>query len=759
MRFKSLLVILALCSLTTWAQSPKREFRATWFTTHYSIDWPSTKAVDDATRKTQKKQLTDILDMLQEGNMNACCMQVRSLCDACYRSSYEPWSSQLTGTRGQDPGYDPLAFAIEEAHKRGIELHVWVNPFRYETSAGAFGENDKVRKNCKQWIISYNNGSYSGTIIDPGFPEARNYVIKVLMEIIHNYDVDGILMDDYFYPYGGTTKEDATSLNKYKPTDQNAADWRRENVDKCMKQLYDSIQACKPWVRFGMGPFGVWTNQSSVAKKYGISLPKDIYDLDDYEVQFCNTVEWVKGGYVDYIAPQLYWPTTSKNTDYDVLCKWWAQDVCKHFSDMLPDGKKVHAYVSQAAYRFGSAELGLQIDDNREFAPFDAPGSIFYNTASYKHLGVGYNDQNVNEDLSKKLKASKFTEKALPPAMDWKKHETLSAPTDVNLAGTTLTWKHAKAERFTVYAYPKSMKKDKALGTSKYLLGIVYGKSLDVKNVANYDTKTFAVCALDRYGNEFESTLYNEGEPLPDVNVTGVSMQKEVVVQLGDEYQLTPTITPANATNTEVTWTVEDASVVAVSSTGIISTLKTGETNVTVKTDDGGFTATCHVTVTVSVTKVSLGRAHALTLRVGQTKTISAVISPSNAVNKNVSWTTSDAQVATVESDGLSATITAIAPGEATITVKTEEGGLTDECVVTVPQTESAVDDVNSAKYELIATADGLYIDLQGQAQVAVYNADGRLIDAQSAKGEYTCHLAKGIYVVTINNEKYKFIK
>lgn len=756
---RALIVVLGLLCIQAWGQSPKREFRATWFTTHYSIDWPSTKAVDNASRNTQKKQLTDILDMLQEGNMNACCMQVRSLCDACYKSSYEPWSAQLTGTRGGDPGYDPLAFAIEEAHKRGIELHVWVNPFRYETTAGAFGDNDMVRKNCKQWIISYNNGSYSGTILDPGFPEARAYVINVLMEIVHNYDVDGILMDDYFYPYGGTTKEDAVSLNKYKPTDQNAADWRRENVDKCMKMLYDSIQACKPWVRFGMGPFGVWTNQSSVAKQYGISLPKDIWDLDDYEVQFCNTVAWVKGGYVDYIAPQLYWPTTSVHTDYDALCKWWAQDVCKHFSDLLPNGQKVHSFVSQAAYRFGSAELGLQIDDNREFAPFDAPGSIFYNTVSYKHLGVGYNNENVNEDLSKKLKASKFTEKALPPAMDWKKHETLAAPTNVNLSGTTLTWSHPKAERFTVYAYPKSTRKDRALSTSKYLLGIVWGKSLDVKNVANLDNKTFAVCAFDRYGNEFEAALYNEGEPLPDVNVTGVTLEKQITLQLGEEYQLVPTIAPSNATNLEVTWSVDDSSVAAVTSAGVVSALKIGETNVTVKTDDGGFTAKCHVVVTVSVTKVSLGRAHALTLKPGQSKTITAVITPSNAANKNVSWTTSNAAVATVDADGLSATITANAAGEAVVTVKTEDGGFSDECVVTVPQTESAVTEADRQTYNLIATANGLYVEINGKAQVAVYNADGRLIDEQLAKGEYTCTLPQGIYVVMIDGEKYKFIR
>ena len=213
-----LLLILCLSLQDGLAQEPKHEFRATWLATVANIDWPrpQTKAIDATTRNQQKKELTDIFDKMVAGNMNAVCMQVRSMCDAMYQSSYEPWSVALTGTRGKDPGYDPLAFAIEEAHKRGLELHVWVNPFRV-TSEGTISTDDLIWKNAGQWIIKYNNGSFSGQIIDPGYPEARAYVIKVLMEIVNNYDVDGLEMDDYFYPYGGTTTEDADSKSKYKP--------------------------------------------------------------------------------------------------------------------------------------------------------------------------------------------------------------------------------------------------------------------------------------------------------------------------------------------------------------------------------------------------------------------------------------------------------------------------------------------------------------------------------------------------------------
>ena len=269
----SLFLLAILICLPIVAQQPKHEFRATWLATVSNIDWPKNRATSDENRELQKKELTDIFDKMQAGNMNAVCMQVRSLCDAMYKSSYEPWSAALTRTRGLDPGYDPLQFAIEEAHKRGLELHVWVNPFRV-TSSGTLDSSDKLWQHAGDWIIKYDNGSFKGQIIDPGYPEARQYVINVLMEIVNNYDIDGILMDDYFYPYGGTTTEDADSKSKHKPANvvdvnkdgDTDDDWRRANVDSCMKMLYDQLQAVKPWVRFGMGPFGIWTTQKKPLK-------------------------------------------------------------------------------------------------------------------------------------------------------------------------------------------------------------------------------------------------------------------------------------------------------------------------------------------------------------------------------------------------------------------------------------------------------------------------------------------------------------
>lgn len=442
--------------ITTLYANPKHEFRASWMTTGYGLDWPRNKTID-----AQKAELQQKLDALVVGNHNAVCLQVRSFADAIYKSSYEPWADCLTGTRGQDPGYDPLAFAIEEAHKRGLELHVWVNPFRV-TPSGTLSTDDPVWKNAGQWIIKYNNSSFSGQIIDPGYPEARDYVHKVFMEIVNNYDIDGILMDDYFYAYGGTNTEDADSRSKhlYKVTDADKDnsyidDWRRANVDSVVHRLYRDLQKTKPWVRFGMGTPGNWSNKGTAGSYYGISLPATTA-MESYDYLYCNPVEWAKKGWVDYLNPQVYWSTTAKKGDYDILTPWWAKKVCENFSNKLPNGQKVHFFASQGAcyvydndgmegYNDGVAEIQRQIDVNRANLSSGYTGSVFFSTSSAILMR--------NE-----LRESHFKYKALPPAMTWKSKTTLAAPTNVKVKDTVMTWEHPTAERFTIYIYPRGSK-------------------------------------------------------------------------------------------------------------------------------------------------------------------------------------------------------------------------------------------------------------------------------------------------------------
>ena len=454
---KILLFLFTLAvGISTLYANPKHEFRASWMTTGYGLDWPRQKTAD-----AQKAELQQKLDALVAGNHNAVCLQVRSFCDAIYKSSYEPWADCLTGTRGQDPGYDPLAFAIEEAHKRGLELHVWVNPFRV-TPSGTLSTDDPVWKNAGQWIIKYSNASFSGQIIDPGYPEARDYVHKVLMEIVNNYDIDGILMDDYFYAYGGTNTEDADSRSKhlYKVTDADKDnsyidDWRRANVDSVVHRLYRDLQKTKPWVRFGMGTPGHWSNKATAGSYYGISLPATTA-MESYDYLYCNPVEWAKQGWVDYLNPQVYWSTTAKKGDYDILTPWWAKKVCENFSNKLPNGQKVHFFASQGAcyaydndgmegYNDGVAEIQRQIDVNRANLSSGYTGSVLFSTSSAILMR--------NE-----LRESHFKFKALPPAMSWKSKTTLAAPTNVKVKDTVMSWEHPTAERFTVYIYPRGSK-------------------------------------------------------------------------------------------------------------------------------------------------------------------------------------------------------------------------------------------------------------------------------------------------------------
>ena len=454
---KILLFLFTLAvGISTVYANPKYEFRASWMTTGYGLDWPRQK-----TKDAQQTELKQKLDALVAGNHNAVCLQVRSFCDAIYKSSYEPWADCLTGTRGQDPGYDPLQFAIEEAHKRGLELHVWVNPFRV-TPSGTLSTDDPVWKNAGQWIIKYSNSSFSGQIIDPGYPEARDYVHKVFMEIVNNYDIDGILMDDYFYAYGGTNSEDADSRSKhlYKVTDADKDnsyidDWRRANVDSVVHRLYRDLQKTKPWVRFGMGTPGNWSNKATAGSYYGISLPATTA-MESYDYLYCNPVEWAKKGWVDYLNPQVYWSTTAKKGDYDILTPWWAKKVCENFSNKLPNGQKVHFFASQGAcyvydsdgmegYNDGVAEIQRQIDVNRANLSSGYTGSVLFSTSSAILMR--------NE-----LRESHFKFKALPPAMSWKSKTTLAAPTNVKVKDTVMSWEHPTAERFTVYIYPRGSK-------------------------------------------------------------------------------------------------------------------------------------------------------------------------------------------------------------------------------------------------------------------------------------------------------------
>ena len=505
---KRISVLLVAALMTVWVLgqekvNPKREMRATWLTTVVNIDWPLSTTKGEA---AQKKELTTMLDACVKFKMNTVMFHIRPACDALYKSSYEPWSSYLNNGRGVDPGWDPLQFCIEECHKRGMACHGWINPYRYNNRGGSdsnhrdwTGNNDTTKLNYKhthpEWLLYYK----SDIVLDPALPEVREQIKKVVGDIINNYDLDGLLMDDYFYPYGGTSNQDAASVAKYKPADMNVGDWRRQNVNMMIKEVYDTIQAVKPWVTFGVSPFGIWTTDSSVARKRGITLPSGISGGNMYAEIYCDPVAWLEEGTVDYISPQLYWKIGG-GQDYKKLSRWWA-NLCNRF------GK--HFYSSMALYKyedgtFDATEIRNQSVYNRVVTD-NAPGAIWYNTRAW------CNSAKLRVNITKE--GAEFHDLALPPAINWKPTKERTMVENLTISGQKLSWTHAEANElhFAIYAVPNdSASNEHVYSRSDMLVGVSYTTEFALPAEVSTSTHKIAVSVLDKYNNEYALRVMGE---------------------------------------------------------------------------------------------------------------------------------------------------------------------------------------------------------------------------------------------------------
>ncbi|GHV57804.1 hypothetical protein FACS1894182_07660 [Bacteroidia bacterium] len=472
--------------------------RATWIATVGAIDWPKSSGAT-----AQKAELSKMLDSVKVMNMNAVFFQVRSRCDAMYNSAYEPWSSDLKVARGTNPGYDPLAFAIEECHKRGIECHAWMNPYRYNNTGSLWSGTNNPAINYQNtnpgWLIYYS----ANIILDPGIPEVRERIKNVVGDIVGKYDLDGIIFDDYFYAYGGTTTQDAASVAKYKPAAMDVHDWRRDNVNRMVADVFDTIQAVKPWITFGISPFGIWTTNSSVAAKEGIPLPSGITGGNMYQEIYCDPVAWLKEGTVDYISPQLYWKTGG-GQDYAKLCPWWAN---------LANQFGVQFYSSMANYKFNEntdpaytvSELALESTINRQSAKDDAPGHVFYNTLAW--IGASTKHQEFRNEYKKNI----FVFPSLTPAISWKPANNQGLVTFNAPVGSTMSWIYNETTdsvRYAVYAVPIARINDPSVfSKSEYLLGVSYDKSYKLPGGVSTSSHRIAVSVVDRYGNEFSPRI------------------------------------------------------------------------------------------------------------------------------------------------------------------------------------------------------------------------------------------------------------
>jgi uncharacterized lipoprotein YddW (UPF0748 family) len=381
--------------------APMREFRAAWVATVGNIDWPSRRTL---TTQEQKAELLAILDRAVQLKLNVIVFQVRPACDAMYASKIEPWSEYLTGAMGKapEPYYDPLAFAVEEAHKRGLELHAWFNPYRARLRGSEAGvAPNHVSKTQPQLVRQYGNLLW----LDPGEKAVQDYSLSVVMDVVKRYDVDGAHFDDYFYPYKvkGSSGEDLDFPDD--PSWQRFGaggklshdDWRRENVNSFIQRVYQSIKAAKPWVKFGVSPFGIWRPNH----------PPQIKGFDAYASLYADSRKWLANGWVDYFAPQLYWAIDPPDQSFPVLLRWWAEQnvkgrtLCPGLNSTKVGGR------SQSRRGWQPEEIVNQVRLTR--APHGASGHIHWNMKSLMR----------NSAFDEVLERELYQQPALMPLSPW----------------------------------------------------------------------------------------------------------------------------------------------------------------------------------------------------------------------------------------------------------------------------------------------------------------------------------------------------
>ncbi|MBU1095236.1 MAG: family 10 glycosylhydrolase [Bacteroidetes bacterium] len=487
-----LIILLLTIPIISFAQSNnlKHEFRGAWVATVANIDWPS-----DFTLSTgqQTIELVQMFDSLQSAGINAVFFQIRTECDALYKSQYEPWSYWLTGKQGKapEPYYDPLQLAISEAHSRNIELHAWFNPYRAVKKIGAYDPApNHISVTHPEWLLTFKDYK----MLDPGNPDAREFILNVMTDVLLNYDVDGIHFDDYFYPYGPKiSNEDSLTFIKYNRGIKDIDEWRRDNINQLMREIYGVINTNKPFVKFGISPFGIVKNEYAGTNGF-----------NSYDVLYCDPLTWLNEKIVDYILPQLYWEIDHELAPYKKLLPWWASLTkgrhlyIGHFSSRMADKK----------YKGDKAELGNQIKMNRTTE--NVQGSVFFSAKSIVKNWSGFADT-LHTDYYK------FT--ALPPKMDWKDTIPPLPPVDLKIDkngnDVILDWRTPGPAadgnypvNYIVYRFVYG-EKINLNDASKIIHRTTAGESIFIENKEKLSTSEYiyVVTSIDRLGNESEGVI------------------------------------------------------------------------------------------------------------------------------------------------------------------------------------------------------------------------------------------------------------
>lgn len=490
-----LLVITAGNAQETIA-NPKNEFRAVWIATVANIDWPKTST--DPIEK-QKADFLEILDTYKKLNYNAVIVQIRSVGDAFYPTKMAPWSKYLTGKEGKAPAdnFDPLEWMITETHKRGFEFHAWLNPYRatMDLNTAILSPTHDFYKH-PEWMIKYGGKYY----YDPALPEVQNHLVAVVDEVVKNYDIDAIHFDDYFYPYKikGEEFNDSASYKKY-GNGLSLDDWRRLNVNNFVKFTSYAIKARKPWVQFGISPFGVWRNKSVDPK--GSDTQSGQTNYDDL---FADPMAWMENSWVDYILPQLYWSMDHKTASYTKLLKWWSEN-----------SKNTAVYIGNGSYKINTDS------DRRWFNPTEIPNQIDV-TRSYKNINgnaffSAKSFVNRNKAVTDLLLENQYKYPALPYVVPNSRKIVIDIPTVCDAASNsicstyTLNYPVNNKIRYVMVYEAKDGSKLDLNDPSQIIDKIAIQERKDTisvvipKNPVNKNS-TYALSFIDFYGNESKPT-------------------------------------------------------------------------------------------------------------------------------------------------------------------------------------------------------------------------------------------------------------
>jgi uncharacterized lipoprotein YddW (UPF0748 family) len=467
--------------------SPIREFRGAWVATVNNIDWPSRRGLSTA---QQQAELISIMERAVKLRLNAIIFQVRPACDALYESAYEPWSEYITGKMGRapEPYYDPLAFAVEEAHKRGLELHAWFNPFRavHAASKSSIAYNH-ISRTRSSLVRKYGDQKW----LDPGEPAARAHSHRVIMDVVKRYDIDGVHIDDYFYPYkirsprgGWADFPDDPSWKRYRLSGGRLgrADWRRQNINTFVEHLYHTIKSTKRWVKFGISPFGIWRP----------GYPPQIQGMDAYNAIYADARLWCFKGWADYFAPQLYWRIDQKRQSYPVLLNWWAQQ--NKLGRHLWPGN----YTSMVkAGGWEANEIVRKIEITRKNA--GASGNIHF---SMKAL------MENRDSLCERLDESVYTKPALVPACPWLSRNVPAPPIvnsqqDLETGALIASWEPGDHQEIRLWVLSAQIGEVAFIDIlPRHQTGYEFRWEPDTEPEGG-----FSVTAIDRYGNESKPAL------------------------------------------------------------------------------------------------------------------------------------------------------------------------------------------------------------------------------------------------------------